>query len=237
LRRVDVTADQMLPDEGRVMVALHRLAQLPVRGRYPVRGEALSVSWPRKKGGFTRKAYSKYIESGDPGVMGLLRLEVGCIGQAAVRKAAGVDRRLQVRGRDLVGPVGEHLREKVGGAMVTMVEGYLKEVSEMEVWTAFTRFRAAHRSDVAMRFLGYCRMAQDLGGAAGLTGLLSRQAVWKFRKACQEAGVDPMEVEFGQGEGAVYLQELARSDPEAWARRIAAMMAEHEGDEDEEGAS
>ena len=198
-----------------------------------MRGEHLSVSWTRKKGSFTRKAYSKYAESGEEGARGILRLEVGCLGQAAAKLALVQDRRLEVRGRDLVGEQGARLREKVGGAMVRMVRPYVKEVEDVDIWTAFRQFRQHYRSDVAMKMLAYCKFAQLFGSVEELTALTSRQTVWKLKKQFDEAGVDPMEVDFTQGGAAAALREMGSGSRNEWERKLAGVAAEQEEERDE----
>lgn len=225
VRRVDVTSDMKLEEEALVKVALLRLAGVPLRGRYPVRGEALSVSWKRKKGSFTRKAYSKYLESGEEAARGILRLEVGCLGQAAAKLGLARDPRLEVRGRDLTGPPGARLRERVGGTMVKLVTPYVKEVTDVDVWTAFKAFRGHNRSDVAMRLIAYCKFVQMFGGLAALEGIVSRQSLWKVRKQLTEAGVDPMEVDFSEGGAGQAFREMERTSKDEWERRLAGVAA------------
>jgi hypothetical protein len=235
VRRVDVTADMRLEDEALVRVALLRLGTVPLRGRYPVRGEHLSVSWKRKKGSFTRKAYSKYQESGEEAARGVLRLEVGVLGQAAAKLALRQDRRVEVRGRDLTGATGAALREKVGGAMSKLVGPYVKEVVDVDIWTAFRQFRRSKRSDAAMRMLAYAKFAQMFGGVEGLSALVTRQTVWKLKKEFEEAGVDPMEVDFTQGGAAEALREMGRSSRDEWERRLAGVAADVEEEHSMEG--
>lgn len=86
VRRVDVTGDRHLESEALVCAVLDRLSRIEYRGKLPVRGQDGSISWIGKRGGFTRKAYSKYRESGIAEAAGTLRLETGIIGQKALRR-------------------------------------------------------------------------------------------------------------------------------------------------------
>jgi hypothetical protein len=207
VRRVDVTADVQLDGEDMVGTALARLAAVRLRGRYPIRGEHLSVSWRRKSGAITRKAYSKYLESGDDIARGRLRVEAGILGQPLVRRL------LREHGRVSVGVLAEsegiEMRDKVGGALSAFVAPYVKEVEELDLYTAFQRFRARNRSGTSMTMVGYALMVQHFGWEF-LEGQITRQGLWKVRKRFEEAGVDPMELEWEPGQKEKYLVEAAK---------------------------
>lgn len=195
LQRLDVTCNRDVGRQALVLGALPRLARVRYRGRLPVRGEAQSVTWVGKKGGYTRRAYDKLTESGLPIASGILRGEVAANGQVAIRRA------WQTR-RDVV--VADLLTKEANQARQRTVR-WLEEVMEraagdipMELAEAIEKLQATTKrpSNVA-RLLGYAVLVQLAGGEYPVkSGMLTRQGDWKVRREFQAAGVDPFEIEF-----------------------------------------
>lgn len=238
LRRVDVTGDVVLSSEELVQAALDRLAYQRIRGKLPTRGESRSVSWPSKNGGYTRKAYSKYREflSGKDAsglvvrdslivgskvgpathysdalaaARGRLRVEVGCLGQKAVKRA-GIGKVGEVVTVDrLVGPYGERFRERVMRPFLGRIGRVVEEV-DVEAWEAFQRFKGSgKRSNRAASLVGYAFVIQRLGWGY-LEEVMTRQGAWKVRKEFEALGIDPLSIEFTKSSPAPYLGEVAK---------------------------
>jgi hypothetical protein len=230
LRRLDVTADRDLGDEVRVTAALRRLSGLPLRGRYPVRGEDGSVTWRRKKGAVTRRVYSKYRETGDPSVSGLLRAESQLTGQRLIRHLLRWRSSVTVRASDLLTEEGEAMRDRVGESLGELIEPFAKEVEDVKLYEAFKTFRGHFRSDRAASLVGWAMLVRAFGWES-LEPFLSRQSIWKLRRDLQTAGVDPQELEWEEGEGEPY---LAAGDAEVQPIGPLRTLLLEDGDDEEE---
>lgn len=234
LQRVDWTHNLGLGNQAHVAAALQRLAYVRYRGTLPVRGQAQSVTWPAKKGGFAKVAYSKRDESDLAIADGVLRGETRAIGQRAARRA--FQREQAVLLADLMTrealEAGERATTWLRGAMSKAVESVPVEVME-----AIERFRAkSHRPSTVARLLGYSVMVQVYGEDYLVkSGMLTRQAAWLIGKEFAAAGVNPREIEFPGGpEDLSDLLEdevqQAIADPEGFANEAVAMVEDLDGE-------
>lgn len=228
LNRVDVTADHVLPDEKLVNAVLSNLSSLPLKRCLPVRGESGSVEWPSKKGGYTRKVYSKYLESGLEAARGRLRVEVGAIGQRAVRRAyPGGGSLPAVTVEHLLDDRAASMRERVTKRMLKIVE-IAERSLDVKAWEAFQRLHVDNRTDVAGRLLGYAYMMQRFGGWGWLEGVMSRQGVYKVRKQLEMVGIDPMAIEFVPTSTVPGSLEAVAGDPGDELGQLAADLLDDE---------
>lgn len=232
VRRVDVTADRVLETEAHVQAALEALARVRIRRRLAVRGEAGTVSWPAKRGGFTRKAYSKYVESHEEAAKGRLRVEIGCMGQKALKKVhPGPIGSSAVRVCDLLSEEAARMRERVARGMVALVDRVIEEAVDVDAMRAFWAFKAGdRRSDYAGRMLGYALLVQRFGWSF-LDGVLDRVSVYRVRKEFERVGIQPEEIEFGVGSHyaeASAWEELAETGDGDEVRRVARRVLDKE---------
>lgn len=255
LRRIDVTGDVVLGDEGLVQASLERLARGRIRGQLPVVGQARSCTWPAKRGGLYRKAYSKYheflggkdasllaereplgaFEDAGPAATysealrsarGRLRVEVGCIGQKSMKRRGLGESGEVVTVDRLTGADGQAFRERVAGPFLARIRE-VTEVVEVDAWEAFQRFKAGgKRSNRAGALIGYVWVVQRLGWGY-LEDMLSRQAIWQIKRDLREAGVDPLTVEFA-GKPRYGLVEIAREQKRTPMGAHAERMADEE---------
>lgn len=197
LQRVDVTCNRRTDDQAFVAAALQRLASVRYRGSLPVRGQHLSVTWPGKKGAYTRTSYSKYDETLDRLAAGVLRGEVRAIGQRAARKSWGVEEDRDVLVADLMTPAAVRARERQV-VWMERVMGAAVENVPMEVIEAVEKLKKVVRRDsAAVRLMGFAVMCQLVGEDYLVkSGMLTRQAVWLAKRDFELAGVDPYEIEF-----------------------------------------
>lgn len=200
-QRWDVTHNRELADQRRVQVALAALAQVKYRGRRPVIGEAGSVTWPGKRGGFTRGAYSKLDESQLAAADGRLRVEVRAWGQKAIRRAWGMPPEYVGPGGSAPIAVGDLLSpmaDRAMGRALAWLDGavdHVLEVVPVNGLEALAKFEAlGRRPSFPPRMMGYVALVQ-LGGWQLVESMVSRQAAWSIRKDFAAAGVDPMQVE------------------------------------------
>lgn len=238
VRRVDVTADRVLPSEAHVRAALVALARVRIRRQMPVRGQSGSISWPGRRGGFTRKAYSKYLESGVEAAQGRLRVEVGAMGQKALKRMhpGPVMDGQKVRVCDLLTEGAEKMRERTVRVMVELVDKVFEELVDVDAMKAFWAFKAGdRRSDYAGRMIGYAYLVQRFGWEF-LDGVVDRVTVYRVRKEFRRVGIDPMEVDFTQGGPVDALEELvekahsqgAQEIDDSGIRRVAAGILDKE---------
>lgn len=204
VRRVDCTANRDLTALGgqpAVWAVLELLKGVRLRGRPPLVGDSgTSVSWRGSRGGFSRKVYSKYDETGqDKRAEGLLRVEVGAIGQQAIRKVLGL-------GSGRVVTLSECLEyadlpDRVTGRFVGAVDQVIEGVGAMKWMRAFYQLKAYAESGNrrkggsgrAAQLLGYAFMVSHVGWAA-LD--LDRQTEWRLRRDFQGAGVEVPEIDW-----------------------------------------
>jgi len=224
-RRIDATDDRDLGGELAVSAALTRLQAVELRGKRPWVGQVGTISWPGKRGSHTSKAYSKYVESGDPESIGTLRVERGAVGLRCIRsdytKAAegalgniaksnsapdgitdlAIAKALAAasQGGDL--SIGQALAcaglpAAILGPFSGIVDAVVKEVEQVTVGELFSRALAAGMTPArAASLIGYANVIQHFG--AYHNTMLTRQGQYKLRKDFERIGCDPKAVEFG----------------------------------------
>lgn len=197
LQRVDVTCNRKLQDQALVAAALQRLAYVRYRGNLPVRGQAQSVTWPAKRGGFTKTCYSKLDEAQLAIADGVLRGEVRAHGQQAARRGWGRAEDASVLVADLM----THEAERARARVVDWTEramGQAVEAVPMELVEAIEKMRrGSDRPSTVARLLGYAAMQQLVGEDYLVkSGFVSRQGAWKIQQEFKALGVDPLEIEF-----------------------------------------
>lgn len=240
LSRVDVTADRQLEGECACASALARLAAIPVRGKLPVRGQAGSISWPAKRGGFTRKAYSKFRETGLEEARGRLRVEVGAIGLRAVRRAfPGGSSLPGVVTVHLLADEAEGMKQTVTRKMLKLVDQVL-EAEDMKAWQAYLKLKeGGRRTDTTARLLGYAWMMQKFGGWQFLEETAARKTVYNTRKEFERVGIDPLCIEFESDQEAApfveYVSKDRKEDGLGWEAQLA--LADLDDLEDQAGSS
>lgn len=202
VRRVDCTANREYGPDGELVVhqVLRALQASTIRGRRPVVGDSgTSLSWSSRRGAFTRKVYAKLAESGQARAAGVLRVEVGAIGQQAVRRvmrADGVVTLGDVLGDpDFPKRVCRGFERSIvaceGGGVMTVAAAY----SRLRVYLNHSHEKGG--SNRAAQALGLAYLANRFGWSA--LGL-ERRFVWRAKKDLMAAGVDISAIEWDKVE-------------------------------------
>lgn len=189
LRRLDATGDIRLETQEHVKATLWKLRDLRIRNRGPVVGESQSsLSWPKKRGGITLKAYDKEEESGEKAARGILRVEAGAIGQKALKRVLDTEKPITVE----TVLSNADIPKAVLGDFPEIVRKTAKEVLQVTLYDAVLKLRKqGKRMDTAVRLAGYAFIAQNLGwDALGI----SRQQIWQAKKDLLEAGLSTAEI-------------------------------------------
>lgn len=196
VRRLDATADRLLGSEAAVYAALQRLRLAQIHGKSPIVTQSKGVSWPGSSGGFTRKAYGKYRESGELAAEGRLRVEVGAIGQKAVKAAYAKAVAAAAASGDLtVGTAfnAPGLSTAILGAFEGIVEVACEEVAEMKPLEFHDRLKATGLKPIRRhQLLGVAMMAKAVGWDAME---MSRRGKWQAKKEMEAAGVSVEQLE------------------------------------------
>lgn len=217
VRRVDCTANRVYQGddaEQAVACVLEGLKLVRMHGRLPRIGDSgTSVSWKGYSGGFERKAYSKFHETKDDRAKGVLRVEVGAIGQVAVRRVLALKPGEAVR---LVDVLAERAFPDVCtarfGRVVAAVADHVEREPFMRAFYRFKRYADGMKkgggSGKAAAWLGYAWMVSHVGwGGLGL----ETTTEWRMRKVFEGAGVDPSAIDWGSFDAKAVFEDL---DPE-----------------------
>jgi hypothetical protein len=218
VRRVDCTANRVYQGddaEQAVACVLEALKRVRLHGRLPRVGDSgTSVSWKGYSGGFERKAYSKFYETEDERAKGILRVEVGAIGQVAVRRVLGLEKGEAVRFVDVLAEAA--FPDVCTGGFGKVVGRVADQVEQQPFMRAFWKFKRYAEAEMkkgggsgkAAAWLGYAWMVSHVGWR-GLG--LNQMTEWRMRKVFQEAGVDPATIDWGSFDPGAVLEDL---DPE-----------------------
>lgn len=215
VRRVDCTANRVyLGADGEEAVAsvLDAMRRVRLSGRLPRVGDSgTSVSWKGYSGGFERKAYSKFHETEDERARGVLRVEVGAIGQVAVRRVLGLEKGESVRFVDVLAEAAfPHVCTERFGKVVGRVADRVERQGFMRAFYALKRYAEAEMkrgggSGKAAAWLGYAWMVSH--GGWGTLGL-DRTSEWRMRKVFQEAGVDPAAIDWSTFDPGAVVEDM-----------------------------
>lgn len=215
LRRVDATANVLMPTQSEVVGTVNSLKGSFLGGRTPIVGDSgVSVRWPGRRGHMATKVYDKLRESGLEQARGILRVERGAVGQRAIKRAMEWERAGQVKVRDLLGCWD--FAERVTRGISEMVRGKLGLRTGVPVAQALERLRSHLEAEGGLRHLAG-RLANDLGTAYILTHLdadafgIDRGKSWRVRKDWELAGIDITTLDWAAPEVRTVLE---RSGPE-----------------------
>jgi len=221
LRRVDAVCDYHLETEQEVGAVIHRMADAPLRGHYPVRYSPTSLRWPQKS--IVRRLYGKHAEQRAAGLAveddpfsdaGQLRLECQVNGQKAIKDALSFalaagdltsESLLEMqRSGAIEGQLTPRALLEVPDAPRRMLGSFKGVVDaqvqreavgeDMDAYEVFKRFRGAGlRVDRAAALIGYALVVQRSGWAAlGLSG----PQQWRLKQEYDRIGTDIGSVEF-----------------------------------------
>lgn len=202
-RRIDATADRVLTDERDVALVLRRMRDYRLRNRAPVVGQDGTITWGSGSGGYQRKMYSKYRESGLEEGLGRLRVEVGAIGQKplkesyekAIQAAVAAGHLSMPSGSLAVGPAltCPGLSEAIVGSFAAIADTMGKEGDAVKIDEAYDRLRATGlKPSRCYNVLGAMMCAKVRGWEnAGI----SRTSIYEVRKQMAAAGVSPEQLE------------------------------------------
>jgi len=227
MRRADAVCDYHLANEQEVGAVVHRLAEAPLRGKYPIRYSPTSLRWPQKS--TVRRVYGKLAEMRASGAAaeddpfapeGQLRFECQVNGQKAMKDAlafslaSGDLSSDALKSMQLAGSVGGQLTprallevpdaaRRLLGSFKGVVDAQVqREASgeDMDAYEVFKRFRGRGlRVDRASALIGYALVVQRSGWAA-LNLAPSQQ--WQLKQEYERIGTEIGSVQFCQKEKA-----------------------------------